>query len=455
MKFTQKLNLIVEGIGSSRNLYLNLPSFDTKDDKFLNIIDRIFIVKKLINYINEEIEEFNKKSKYKKQIFYVKLNIPEDFYELFKENLSHREGIFNLDKLKKSFIDKILELYKDKIEKIDDIENNINLDYFQYTIFTIDGKYVSNSSFRESASRPFDINNIIHELVLHFIVNEKDIYNFNSEIEGYGFINPYKFSPESILNEFFAMQDGFKKYHIDTYLELLYLKYEDQFKNKLTPENFFKNLKVNKVLLNHLIKFLTLGTKYPIHEKYNFSFKDMQDIKIFLEKNYKKHFEQVIKGIEDIIETKKINKKTPYSFIQNVANSIKYIKEKSKKINPDEIEATWKDFRLFFRNYPNLLRLFPEDKYPDHVDLFIDNDMYDEKSDDESIFSAFRVNYKIVNALHTGQSLMKKAIPKKSDFENPEAKIDFILEKISNLIRNNLTDNSKYYKILEDKLKNK
>ena len=452
MKFTTQLNLLVEGIGASRNLYLNLPSFDVKDNKFLMIIDRIFIIKKLINYINDEIEEFNKKSKYKKQIFYVKITPPDEFYELFQDNLSHPEGIFNLDKFKKEFINKILELYKDKIEKIDDIINNINLDDFEYTIFTIDEKYKNTESLSL-----FDLSNLIHDLILHFIINEKDIYKFKLQGGGYNFPNPYKYSPESILNELFAVQDSYKNYNQRIYscLKKLYSIYEDEFKNKLTPKNFFKNLKVNKVLLNELIKFLTLGDKYQIHKRYNFSFKDMQDIKIFLEKNYKNVFQKVIEDItEYILETKKINQKTPYSFIQNVASAIKYRKEKFKKINLDDIEeVTWKDFRFFFRNYPNLLKLFTKDKYPDDLELYNNNFRLDNEDSDGYYIYIKRINDKIINAIHVGQSLMKKAVPSKADFENPESIIDFILEKISNLIRNNLTDNSKYYKILEDKLK--
>ena len=167
----------------------------------------------------------------------------------------------------------------------------------------------------------------------------------------------------------------------------------------------------------------------------------------------------MIEEIQNILETK-INMKSSYPFIQNVINSINYRKQKFKKINPnDDNEITWKDFRLFFRNYPNLLKLFPQNKYPDDLIIYETpkegGDEYGDytpfiETDDPIITS---INNKIINAIHTGQSLMKKAIPRKSDFQNPESIIDFILGKMNNLIRNNLTDNSKYYKILEDKLK--
>ena len=110
---------------------------------------------------------------------------------------------------------------------------------------------------------------------------------------------------------------------------------------------------------------------------------------------------------------------------------------------------------MFFRNYPNLLKLFPQDKYPDNLELYNNNFRLDNEDSDGYYIYIKTINDKIIDAIYIGQSLMKKEIPKKSDFENPESIIDFILEKISNLIRNNLTDNSKYYKILEDKLKNK
>ena len=459
MKFTQKLNLLVEGIGANRNLYLKLPNFRIKDDNFLGIIDNLFILKKFISYLNDEIEEFNKKSSYKKKKFYVEIDYPDQFSEMFNNYL---EDKINIDQFKKQFINKILEEYSDEIKIKNNLKDISIVNQFTYDVFTLDERYINSGTLKPFS---FNLQGLIHDLLGHFVVSEKDIYKFRFDAgnDGYDFQYPFKYSPESILNELFATQtDSFIEYNtsINLMLKKLYSSY-NKHKDQLSPTSFFKNFKTNKKLLDGLIKFLTIGDKYELDKKYNFSFKDLEDLKIFLKKNYNHNsFLSLIKDIENIIKRKNIIVKSYYPFIQNVIASINYRKEKFK-INPDSEQVTWEDFRLFFKNYPNVLKLFPQNKYPSDLIIY---ETPEEGGDEYGDYAPFietddpiitGINNKMVDAVNSGQSLMKKTVPRKSDFQNPQSIIDFILEKISNLIRNNLNDNSKYYKILEDKLKNK
>jgi hypothetical protein len=48
--------------------------------------------------------------------------------------------------------------------------------------------------------------------------------------------------------------------------------------------------------------------------------------------------------------------------------------------------------------------------------------------------------------------LNRKEKLNKYDIENPEAKIDFILQRVDSLIKNHLKNNSKFYIQIEDKL---
>jgi hypothetical protein len=449
MKYIKQLLLLVEGIGSSRNFYKNIPSFESKDDNILSVIDNLFIIKKFIEYLNDEINDFNKKSLYKKPFFIITLNesnTSSDYFYILHNFLKNKT---NINETKTKFIEKTLELFKNEIKNLNDLFQLFNEYHsFEFNIKTDNNKYEIFGSLKSS----FRLNSIIHDLLMHFFIDERIIYKFRGDSEGYEFQNPFKFSPENILNELNATKgDAVKDYK--EYFKYVFKSFYDDFIFNKDQDNFnldvfFKKISVSKKFLNELINFLKFGPDYNIYLKYDVSYKDLQDLMIFLNKYYQSYFISTIKNIKDFLKNKYFSNKTNYPFIQNVIFSIEYRKKRIKK---EQIKTTWGDFRLFFRNYPNVVKLFPESKYPN--ELIIYDEEYDEydfiETDDEKII---KINDMVDTAVNS-VNLLKKINYKKSDIKNPQDKIDFVLEKIINLIKNNLNDNSRFYKMIETKIK--
>jgi hypothetical protein len=449
MKYIKQLLLLVEGIGSNRNFYKNIPSFESKDDNILSVIDNLFIIKKFIEYLNDEINDFNKKSLYKKPFFIITLNesnTSSDYFYILDNFLKNKT---NINETKTKFIEKTLELFKNEIKNLNDLFQLFNEYHsFEFNIISDNNKYKFFGSLKSS----FRLNSIIHDLLIHFFIDERIIYKFRGDSEGYEFQNPFKFSPENILNELNATKgDAVKDYK--EYFKYVFKSFYDDFifnkdKDNFNLDVFFKKISVSKKFLNELINFLKFGSDYNIYLKYDVSYKDLQDLMIFLNKYYQSYFISTIKNIKDFLKNKYFSNKTNYPFIQNVIFSIEYRKKRIKK---EQIKTTWGDFRLFFRNYPNVVKLFPESKYPN--ELIIYDEEYDEydfiETDDEKII---KINDMVDTAVNS-VNLLKKINYKKSDIKNPQDKIDFVLEKIINLIKNNLNDNSRFYKMIETKIK--
>jgi hypothetical protein len=57
------------------------------------------------------------------------------------------------------------------------------------------------------------------------------------------------------------------------------------------------------------------------------------------------------------------------------------------------------------------------------------------------------------DAVSVGQVLTKKSRTGTFDIENKEDKIDFVIERFANFLKNHFNDNSKYYAIIDKELK--
>ena len=489
MKFTQKLNLLVEGIGSSRNVYRSLPSFTIdKDKKFLRMTDFLYGLKKLIQYVNEEIEDYNKKAKVK--IPFYKLEIKKDATnvsvkkEITENILEFIDNKLDRDLFKKQLIKTLLELFKDQNEYSNFYtfcEDNIK--NITVSITSTNDKY---SLTHSVISHPnVSYKSFIHEFVMHVFLNPKDIQKFDLSIHGYDFISSHRFSPGSILNELVALQTDLLKHYYDLTNNFI-TSIKDDFKkiientkadnSNIKEQNFIEkkfnelfNLK-NKVLIQKLRNIL-LNDKIE-----DFNFDELKTISILLKNSpYKQYFKLTLDYyLDEIISNQRISslsgdKKTKtingegsiiekdddpfYEFIERVIESIKFRKNKLSKDKDQTV--IWKDFRTYFRDYPHVLKLFPESKYPDNKIIFDHTNLQYDLMDllPKQKLELVKINRIITNAVRIGQVLTKKSRTGTFDIENKEDKIDFVIERFSKLLKNQFNDNSKYYKMIDKELK--
>ena len=252
MKFIQKLNLLVEGIGSSRNIYRLTPIFQIhKDENFLMIADFLYGLKNIIEYINEEIEDHNKKAKIKIPIY--KLKIKDNIYQSVKKEVIDVVSDFinndlnNRDLFKKQLIKTLIELFKKQNQQSDFYVFCIhNIKEMEFLITRLDNKY----KYIVDSYTIMNYKGIIHDLIIHLFLNPKDINIFDSDTEGYDPYLTYRYSPTSILNELIAQQTNYIKFY-SYYIKLSITSIKKDFK-KIIEES--KEQDFIEVLQNvHLI----------------------------------------------------------------------------------------------------------------------------------------------------------------------------------------------------------
>ena len=487
MKFIQKLNLLVEGIGSSRNIYRLLPSFIVhKDKKFLRMTDFLYGLKKLIQYVNEEIEDYNKKAKvkipsYKLNISHKNSLVKKEIMEII---LNFIDFNLNRDLFKKQLIKTLIKLFKDQDEYSDFYKFcEENIKDVTVSITSTDNKHFMDKIL---VSHP-DVSHksFIHDFVMHTFLNPKDIQKFDiKDIDGYDFISSHRFSPGSILNELVALQtDLFKHYSflISDFVKSI----RNDFKNfveksKIDDFNIEEQDFINKIFnqvftLKNKILLQKLENVLLNNKDEDFNFDEIKTIDILLKNSpYKEYFKltseyyidkiisnQRISNLNDKKEKIKDHKgniieqdKSPfYEFIERVIQSIVFRKNKFSKDKNQTVN--WKDFRTYFRDYPYVLKLFPKSKYPDNKVIFDHRNLKYDLMDllPEEKPELIKINRIIINAVNVGQVLSKKSKTGVFDIENKEDKIDFVIERFSKLLKNQFNDNSKYYTIIDKELK--
>ena len=503
MKFTQKLNLLVEGIGSTINFNSTEIGFNIgKDDSFLNFIDNAYLMKQIKFFINEEIDRFNKIFPNNKK---EKIKIEFNLTKKKNESLEMLEKFIEDDKIglhdfKIKYINHIVEWFKDNKSLNKNYKKHFEEELQNSNFWAFFKSEKGNELYSSDVTTLNNINSeIIHDLVLHLFADQEDMFYFSIGDNGYGFNDPSGYSPESLLNELYALQSDYMIFYYSSEVQRPFTDvfYKDlvemESKNQLeTILNLFKDKKIKDLIQKHLFnKTVTYGELlidiFPVIEKHKQYFQNSYS---FLQKHRDS-------------QGKIVNfKRYSYSFIQHVISSIK--KRESK-------DPTWSDFRTYFKDYPAIQILFKKDKYPDDKKI----SDYPELNDINQIF------YK---ALDSGQSLMKTSstsnntkrkeesvelpnflkrmrgkskndiesamlkIPNKKKRErlfkkyiqfqkytnqyqisqvgnqlvgkkevyNFQSTIDVILDKIFKLVRSNKFSNNKYYyDIIEDKLKNK
>jgi hypothetical protein len=456
MKFIKNLSIIIEGIGSTINL--KNFTFNLKDEGFLSLIDELFICKKIILLLNEEILNFNSKSKkIKKGLLEINLNFNDNndytsYYKIIEKVLNENS---NLDKIKKDFVNEIINNIKNHDEKtVENLISEIKED-LKIEIKSKDFILYHNLKSTGQIIEPF-----IHDFVFHLLNNLKDLKYFNYGGESYSFLSPYNFSPSSILRELFSLQSAYIAdpiEYIDHKLKQNINNIKDNEKDKiiLMLNEYFKNNDYEKkIAIKFTDKFIK-KINYKIYENELLKFTD-NELKILndflIKNNLMNDFSEIL---NDFIKSKRLFPKkhsfdmitgtffADYNFSGKVYKSIYYKKynkhpiEYEYEYEEDEEDLIyWKDFRVFFKNYPNVLKLFPKEKYKDDM-VFYDSDNH--------------VNDKVRTAILITDLLKKKIVPKK-DFLNIQEKIESILYRISLIIKNNIKDNKKYYNVLYKKI---
>jgi len=479
MKFITELNLIIEGIGSSRNIYRSLPTFQIdKDKNFLMMADFLYGLKKIVEYVNEEIEDHNKKAKIKIANYKLKIkdstqqSLKKEIIDLVSDFISN--NLNNRDLFKKLLIKTLIELFKKQNQQSDFYAFcKDNMKKIKILIIKSDNKYVDEINFSY-----LGINNykdIIHDLVIHLFLNPKDIDRFNSETEGYDPYLTYRYSPASILSELIAQQTNSIKnysYFIGNFIKSIksdFNKIVQKFEKDESIEKKFNEIfTLKNKKITQKIKNILLNNKIE-----DFNFDEFQTISILLKNSsYEKHFKITLYYLDSIVSDKNIttinqdtiksiddygnvieeDKLEPYEFIERVIESIKFRKNKFSKNKNQKVN--WKDFRTYFRDYPYILKLFPESKYPDNQIINnknLEDDLLETLPEDKP--ELVKINRMIEKITNIGQVLTKKSRTEIFDIENKEDKIDFVIERLVNLLKNQFNDNSKYYAMIDKELK--
>lgn len=515
MSFIKKIISLTESLGSSRNLS-KFTHFQVKDNNFLGAIDSIYVIKKAIQYVNEELEEFNKKIRdknkdnkdyvsYQKSLLGVKIAIKNSGTK--KINLNFLKKILdpkaNINLIKQEFIEEIFNSYKENkiisINKINldktEFHRSINMEIFNYLqsnvklfIFTLKNKKtrIGGRYFKQIDFTRLNFGFEMHDIFAHNLMAQRDFLKFvnpkgvkyTNKFKAYGFETPYIYSPESILQEIYALQTDYmvdpvflsSKFEEDFFRDFKEILSDNKLLDRLNRvdannekvinfiKNFFEPLEKKYKSIVDRLKIIILSRELS---KKVFTREEIRIILNFLKSSENKdYFYRTIdniefRGIDKIVDYKYIK---DLNFFEKVSNSIAYRlrKKTNKSIDTkkslisssfDEEEAkpaTWKDFRQFFKNYPFLLNIFK-------------NEDDNEKIDNNSI----RNEKKLVNAIKTTDNLLRKVVAKKDekttksnnlDIPDFQEKIDFLFERILTFI-NNLSDNSKFYTILNRKIK--
>jgi len=439
----KKDSLLNEGISKYENL-----NYDYSLNKKINFFDMIYnihVIKKIFDYINEELQQLNEEDKGQRK----KLNL-EAYYVGQIENLKEIEKNINLffkDKidffeLKKLIYQELIneEIITVKNVKENNFENAIDLIQNISISFNYQGKDIASdysvfnlkdSNYKETITTAF------HD-IMHLFYDDKSLDKFyDQDIEfddEYDFDSPIKYSPEEILHEFAALSSAPYTFSYDLFKERLFDDKEEikRFinQNKKMINSYYSDKFINDFFIK--VKEIEINKNQRI--EFSFSIEQFKFIKKIYEmmgdKETAKKYEDIIRGISRNFSYPA----SDYDFFTNAINSIKDKINKNKKV-------TWKLFRSFFKNYPNLIKLFSDKKYPDNLEI-IKTPNYE------------NLNNFLSKVYNASSDLMIKHDSENKIISNPEKRISSLFKKIGEIIKkhsmfSNKTENKLLIQLLK------
>jgi hypothetical protein len=424
----KKINQYNESISHYQKI--NYDYITNRKLSFFDMIENLHVIKKIIDYVNEEYQELNKEDKMKRRKFYfnayyygpkneMMFNLNDKIKDFFKDKID----FFELKKIiYQGFIDDnkitLKNVQESDFSGAKELFKNISLELYYEGIATSIGSSYVNINIAKG-DFPSIVVDLFHD-VMHGFYDDKALNSFydmeNMDDEDLDFDSPNKYSPEEILHEFMALRTI--PFISTGFFDEFFIKEDD----KKIKDFLSKNKKMSGYsdqFIDDFLKKLEMIEKERYKTK-NFSFSAEQFKfikKIFQELNdfeRVKRYSIIIKQTEDNFSREFDSLVEGYDFIKNVIGSIKN-KIKNKK-------PTWKDFRVFFKNYPNIIKLFSEKKYPDDLEI--------KKTP----------NYKNINRLLNISTEISSQIMIRHDVEtknisNPERRIASLYKKIGEIVK--------------------
>ena len=340
----------------------------------------------------------------------------------------------NFNQLKQNLIKKFKKNYQtsgfEKKDFINIIENKIlpkiiisiyNKKFPQTNILSFELNNKSNSFNNDNSFRIF-----LHDFILHTSLDKDVIYKFDlKDEEGKPLylplipreedisksINTKKYSPENVLHELYSLLTNF-----------------------LTS-----NLKIHSFLINNLdpSKLYIVLSKDDNNQKKIIS--KLDEINDYMEASTPLSKEEIEFLIKKINSTE--NKQYKHLNLYNLKVLHSTLNKMTNKFNPKGYEvdfinllknadyftkdSTFKDFRQYFINYPNLLKIFKN--FKEEQKIFELN-----KQDSEKVILL------VSRSIHVLNSLLKN---NKKNIEERLPKINFLIKRIGQLIDNTRSDN--------------
>jgi hypothetical protein len=421
----KKDSLLNEGVSKYENL--NYDYSLNKKVNFFDMIYNIHVIKKIFDYLNKELQQLNEEDKGQRK----KLNLEAYYFWGRTQNLKEIEKNINdffEDKINFFELKKLTyqELINEKIitvknvkennfENVIDLIQNISISFnyqgkdiaSDYSVFNL-----KDSNYKETITTAF------HD-IMHLFYDDKSLDRFyDQDIEfddEYDFDSPIKYSPEEILHEFASLSSAPYTFSYDLFKERLFDDKEEikRFinQNKKMINSYYSDKFINDFFIK--VKKIEINKNQGI--EFSFSIEQFKFIKKIYEmmgdKETAKKYEDIIRGISRNFSYPA----SDYDFFTNAINSIKDKINKNKKV-------TWKLFRSFFKNYPNLIKLFSDKKYPDNLEI-IKTPNYE------------NLNNFLSKVYNASSDLMIKYDSENKIISNPEKRISSLFKKIGEIIK--------------------
>ena len=348
--------------------------FSLNEEKFKEIIINNEWVFNFDEFINEiEVNLFN-----------LKNEINEKFSKRKKNYTQTIENLMNIFFTKESIIQKINQLYKDGVKKIDNIKKKNILENINNIINNIDYHFSKEKERLETRESSFN----------------EDESTINNTIKGYKreILNKLNESIIFVVNDFYEIiQEKFYKNYIEKCFNTFYedLKVEESTYEKYNFLNFsyrFDEI-INNILLNIKEEYKSITKKQLLH-KYNKELKEiylsinLKDIQNLLDSKIDSNFEQVLlpilrkKAIKDAgygpynlnIEIQEDITNNIDDSINNIKKIINSTKGYNYKVNLSNYNWTSEENFDFSHKYETI-----------HIDIKMDFDLFfNEQKDKEN-----------------------------------------------------------------------
>ena len=277
--------------------------------------------------------------------------------------------------------------------------------------------------------------------MMHLFYGDKSLDNFYDpdsyvgDLEGEILENiPLKYSPEEMLQEYAALNaasyigGSFNPFDFFRDKEDEIIK-DFILKNKKLVNNYYSDNFINDFL--NIIDKVEKSSKNASSD-FAFSLQQFKFIKKIYEmmgdKNKTKEYDAIIEKMNNYF----ISDGDDFNFFDNMTKSIKNI-TKNKKV-------TWKIFRSYFKNYPNIIKIFSEKKYPDNLEI-------------KEVDNFKKLNSIVRNFYNVSNLFLRKDI-EKNVTSNPDKNISFLFKQIGEMIKKySLTSHKSEIKLITGLLK--